>query len=722
MSNTFFKNGAGWLVAGLLLAAVASAAARPPMPTVQVPNGVQGEAAITALGGNIDAVAAHYGKSAEALRSLLRSDRALRLDGKANLYYVCEGLAVPAVGTGAGATGQPIFPLSQTFLLHSKPGSTRTIYLDFNGHTISGTAWNATYTGGIDIVAPPWDIDGNPAVFGAVEQAVIQQVWFQVAEDYAPFDVDVTTEYPGEAAITRSDLSDQVFGTRALISPISSYIAYAGGIAYLGAFDEVGDYHKPALIFPENLGNDAKDIAEAVSHEVGHNLNLHHDGTTAGVVYYDGQGDWAPIMGVGYNRPIVQWSKGEYANANNPEDDLAIITATGLNYRSNDFGSSLATATALPGINPITNGVIARTDEKDFFSFQTGPGTAQISLSVSEVSGNLHALVTVYDSVWNTVTNLEAVDNGSIGVQGVALSVPVVDGKYYVCIAGKGSGDPVTTGYSSYASLGQYVLSITNPPGSGTVVSTPVQPYGTNLAVLNGGDPNGNWYLFIQDDTALDTGVISNGWLLTLTTANLVGAAGDLEISMSASASTVGVGSNVVYVVGVTNYGPSASSNVVVADTLPFGFTVISSNKTQGTVTGSPTALTWNVGTLTTNAGARLTFTGKPAYVGNIVNAATASATTTDPNPDNDSAEVAVNVTTSPWPPSLSDIYTDGSGVVHFSITNGVGAGAIIIQAATNLVSPVNWVSIYTNTPPFDFSYDVTTNYPARFYRALVGP
>ena len=254
------------------------------------------------------------------------------------------------------------------------------------------------------------------------------------------------------------------------------------------------------------------------------------------------------------------------------------------------------------------------------------------------------------------------------------------------------------------------------------IISAPLSPYGTNLNAVAGGDPNGNWYLFVQDDTSLDTGAISNGWLLTLTTANLVGGAGDLEISMSASANTVGVGSNLVYIVGVTNYGPSASSNVVVADTLPFGVTVISSNKTQGTVIGSTTALTWNVGTLATNGGARLTFTGQPAYAGNIVNAATASATTTDPNPDNDAAEVAVNVVTSPWPPSLSDIYTDVDGVVHFSITNGVGAGAIIIQAATNLVSPVNWVGIYTNTPPFDFSYDVTTNYPARFYRALVGP
>ena len=34
------------------------------------------------------------------------------------------------------------YPYAQTFALHSRPGSSRVIYLDFNGETITGTAWN----------------------------------------------------------------------------------------------------------------------------------------------------------------------------------------------------------------------------------------------------------------------------------------------------------------------------------------------------------------------------------------------------------------------------------------------------------------------------------------------------------------------------------------------------------------------------------------------------
>ncbi len=74
-----------------------------------------------------------------------------------------------------------------------------------------------------------------------------------------------------------------------------------------------------------------KSCAEAASHEAGHTLGLGHDGANGTQTeYYGGQGSgntgWAPIMGVGYDQTVTQWSKGEYANANNTQDDLAIIS------------------------------------------------------------------------------------------------------------------------------------------------------------------------------------------------------------------------------------------------------------------------------------------------------------------------------------------------------------------------------------------------------------
>ena len=85
-----------------------------------------------------------------------------------------------------------------------------------------------------------------------------------------------------------------------------------------------------------------------MSHEVGHTLGLSHDGVTGGPEYYEGHNGWASIMGVGYYQELTQWSSGQYSGASNTQDDLAIITGNnGFGYRSDDYGSSLSTASSL---------------------------------------------------------------------------------------------------------------------------------------------------------------------------------------------------------------------------------------------------------------------------------------------------------------------------------------------------------------------------------------
>ena len=44
--------------------------------------------------------------------------------------------------------------------------------------------------------AKPFNIDGNPNDFSATEKSTISYIWNRVAEDYAPWNVDVTTEPP----------------------------------------------------------------------------------------------------------------------------------------------------------------------------------------------------------------------------------------------------------------------------------------------------------------------------------------------------------------------------------------------------------------------------------------------------------------------------------------------------------------------------------------------
>lgn len=54
------------------------------------------------------------------------------------------------------------------------------------------------------------------------------------------------------------------------------------------------------------------------------------------------------------------------------------------------------------------------------------------------------------------------------------------------------------------------------------VRAPPVQPYGTNMAAFLGGNPNGEWQLWITDDFNGDGGTLA-GWFLTITTTNAAG-------------------------------------------------------------------------------------------------------------------------------------------------------------------------------------------------------
>ena len=97
------------------------------------------------------------------------------------------------------------FPLPDTFLLHSKAGSSKTIYLDFTGHNVSNTAWNGAPGNNLpNGNHPAMDLAGNGAGFTDAELLQIQDIYQRVAEDYAPFDVDVTTEEPPAASLDRS--------------------------------------------------------------------------------------------------------------------------------------------------------------------------------------------------------------------------------------------------------------------------------------------------------------------------------------------------------------------------------------------------------------------------------------------------------------------------------------------------------------------------------------
>ena len=257
---------------------------------------------------------------------------------------------------------------------------------------------------------------------------------------------------------------------------------------------------------------------------------------------------------------------------------------------------------------------------------------------------------------------------------------------------------------------------------TGPIISAPLPPWGTNLTVMKGSNPNGPWFLFVQDDKQYDVGMINSGWFVTLTTANPVGYAADNQLYVTRFTNSVSTNAAWTVFLAVTNYGPSISTNVYVADTLPLPLSalpLVSSNATAGTVAVVGDTLTWTVGNLPVNAGATLTLNFLAGSAGVYTNTAVVKATTYDPNPDDDGG-IAVLTVGNVVAPQLVLVPQSNplTGGFQLSVTNLPGQ-SVIIQASTNLVS---WLPVFTNTEPFTFTNFDSTNFPFRFYRAVTGP
>lgn len=474
-----------WLAAlGALVVCLALGSARgagvSPASTPAAPRLLGGEEAIRALGSRLPAVARAHRRSPDELALQFRVDPTLSVDPAGRLLHsdpAPQGLLPPSAGSGAGS---PV-PLEDTFRLHSRPGSQRIVYLDFDGHFISGTIWNAYYFSGHDLLAPPFDLDGQPDSFSDEERRRIQEIWSRVAEDYAPFDVDITTELASEDQIHRTDAVDAEFGTRVLVSPLASYFGDYGGMAWVGVFSASGvthSYYQPALVFPERLNGAApKYVADSVSHEAGHTLGLSHDGT-AWETYHEGHGTgetgWAPIMGAAYYRNLSQWSRGEYPGANNKEDDLAVMQNHGLSLRPDDHGNESATGTRLPGGGRLdAEGVLESGSDVDVFVFDVDAGFLKVSVLPVRVGPNVDLMAELRDGSGSLVV----ADNPPESL-GASISLAVPAGTYSLSVSGVGkAANGAHLGYSSYGSVGYYFIRGT----SGGVPPSPPIAMGQSL-------------------------------------------------------------------------------------------------------------------------------------------------------------------------------------------------------------------------------------------------
>lgn len=395
--------------------------------------------------------------------------------------------------------------------LNSLPGSAYVILVDMDGHTDNSGWWGS---GQVVAASPGYTSDQATEVFN------------RVSEDFRPFDINVTTS---QSVFDAAPVANR---QRVVITPTDAWYntganSPAGGVAYLNTF---GGGDIPCWVFSNRMGGSVANAAEAASHEVGHTLGLNHHARynadcTKNTEYHSGQGSgqtsWGPLMGTGYGRTISLWY---YGAANGSlcssliQDDLQVITTfNGFNYKADDVGNSLATASPLAltaGAGSVTR-IITTTNDVDVFRITIStPGVYRFSgipyaHNATTYSG---ANLDVKISVQNSGGTLLAVAD-PVNELPASLDLSLANGDYYITVDGSGSPNYVAiggVGSEDYGSLGQYTLSVSPQPCTASVTGTsPASRCGTGTVVLNATPSAGatlSWFSASTGGTALSTG------------------------------------------------------------------------------------------------------------------------------------------------------------------------------------------------------------------------
>jgi hypothetical protein len=322
--------------------------------------------------------------------------------------------------------------------LESLPGATAVVYLDFDGQIVSGGYWNGGDT-----------IDAAPA--GLTTEQMLN-AWYLTSEDYRPYKLNITTK---ESVYLAAPIDKRM---RCIITPTNTALPKAGGVSLIGSFSAGNPDNSPCWVF--NLYGTGHTTGETCSHEIGHTMGLAHDGLNDGTQYYMGNTIWAPIMGNSYTKAMSQWSKGEYTDANNTENDIAIIGGfNGFSFRIDEAGNTIEEASSLKmegdkaTILAAKNyGIISKSTDIDVYSFKTGAGNVNFTVNPSTDFPDLDILLSITDGSGQIV----AVDSSTMALS-AEITTTLPAGTFYLQINGTNNGT-ASEGYSDYASLGEYTI------------------------------------------------------------------------------------------------------------------------------------------------------------------------------------------------------------------------------------------------------------------------
>lgn len=285
--------------------------------------------------------------------------------------------AVVRRGSAVDVLEQRIVPALVVPVLNSLPNAPVNIYLDFDGHTESSN-WN----GGNSFTTPAYTVDSDALNYSTEELRRIEEIWYRVSEDFAPFTVNVTTVEP--ASINDYEALRVVIGGDGAWSNTGAY-----GLAFLNSFTTGSS--NSVFVFSA-IDTWPKNVAVAASHECGHAFGLYHQSSDASTNdYRPGDNRLGPIMGTPYAGLRDVWDIGPSFGVGGIQDDMAVMTRPSnqtFNYRKDDFASTTAASVSIPAVNGVVavDGVLETNNDSDYFLIEADAGPLTIDLTTLDVN------------------------------------------------------------------------------------------------------------------------------------------------------------------------------------------------------------------------------------------------------------------------------------------------------------------------------------------------